>query len=395
MKRDFDMKGVSVHIGIPAYKEIPPQTALAVAQTVMALTVEGIPFNVVFKMGCCYVDQVRCFIADEFLQTQATHLFMIDSDMTWTASDFLRILANATKMECVAATYSIKKDEPSFAVNLIPGAKVNEYNCLPVHGLGVGFTCVQRTIIEQLAKKAPKVYMAPFALPIPQIFRCDVKDGHYRGEDIAFFADVAELGYTNWLDLEVQPGHIGCKEYKGSLLGLLQPPAEAKCHYPKEIPGWLTEAEAQTLARLAEDKEVLEIGSYQGKSTVAMGQTARSISSIDWHKGDAQTGPTDTLEAFRHSLARYGLVEKVKVYVGKTDEIAPTLPSGAFDMGFIDGAHDEKSVRIDSEAVKRLVRPGGVVAMHDYAMPSVRTVATEFFGRQPAGTVDDLAWFQL
>ena len=36
------------------------------------------------------------------------------------------------------------------------------------------------------------------------------------------------------------------------------------------VRGWLTQAEGDKLARLAEGKKVLEIGSYCGRSTIAM-----------------------------------------------------------------------------------------------------------------------------
>ncbi len=167
------------------------------------------------------MDQVRCFIAKDFLASPAPYLFMIDSDMVWTPDDFLRILAHASVMGCVAAAYRMKTDEEQFAANIPPEAKVNEYGCIPATGLGLGFCCVNRQIVAELARQAPLLRMGQEGA-VPRVFRCDECDGHYRGEDVAFFADVAALGQTPWLDLQVELGHLGRKEYRGSFLNMLE-----------------------------------------------------------------------------------------------------------------------------------------------------------------------------
>ncbi len=225
MKRDFDLSGAGVHIGIPCYGDMSPQTTLALVETVLALAREHIAFNVEIKFGCCYVDQVRNFIADSFLKTQATHLFMIDSDMVWHAADFLRVLAHATINPVVAATYRMKNDDESYAVNIAETATANEFGCIPAGGMGLGFCCVQRQVIEKLHGISYKVRMGGYPEPVAQIFSCDRANDWYRGEDIKFFADCVMMGFEPWLDLEVNIGHIGRKDYRGSFARML----DARC----------------------------------------------------------------------------------------------------------------------------------------------------------------------
>jgi predicted O-methyltransferase YrrM len=165
--------------------------------------------------------------------------------------------------------------------------------------------------------------------------------------------------------------------------------------FPAEVPGWLTAAEGLALARLAQDAEVLEIGSYHGRSTVCMAQVARRLDSIDWHQGDAGSGPGGTLPALKGTLWRFALRQTVQLHVARTAEVAPGLPARSFDLAFVDGAHDEESVRIDVRACQRLVRPGGVIALHDYGYASVRRVADELIGQFPVGLVGSLAWFEV
>jgi hypothetical protein len=42
-----------------------------------------------------------------------------------------------------------------------------------------------------------------------------------RGEDMAFFADLRDLGYTVWLYPNIQLGHIGTKTYRGDLMAAM------------------------------------------------------------------------------------------------------------------------------------------------------------------------------
>lgn len=422
MERKFDLSGVKVHIGIPAYADMRPQTALAIADTAIRLTREGVLFNIASQTECCYVDLVRCYIANEFLLTPATHLFMIDSDMGWKADDFIRVLAHATVADCVAATYRMRRDEEMYAVNLTGEIRVNEYGCIPATGMGLGFCCVQRHVIEELARRAPMMRTADHPGGIKRIFRCDVTDDNwYRGEDIAFFSDLVEAGFSSWLDLGVDLDHHGRKVYRGSFLKLLQAyqtnggtkqgtPGKHKTtvwrpivkpvdtprngwKFPSDVEGWLTESEAKKLAVMAQDKEVVEIGSYYGRSTAAIAQTAKRVVSIDWHRGDYQTGPTNTLAGFKETLSRYGIADKVDIRVGKTEDVAPTLPDRCCDLLLIDGAHDERHVRIDATTALRLIRPGGMIAVHDRNFPEVQRVTDEIFG-EPVSVIDGLALFQ-
>jgi hypothetical protein len=116
----------------------------------------------------------------------------------------------------VSAIYPCRAEPIRFFLSGADGeVEANEYGCIPVNGLGLGFTCVQRTVIEKIAERSPKlIYPDVDEGPVPRIFRCDERDGWARGEDIAFFDDVRELGFQPWLDPTIELGHIGAKEYR-------------------------------------------------------------------------------------------------------------------------------------------------------------------------------------
>jgi predicted O-methyltransferase YrrM len=143
-------------------------------------------------------------------------------------------------------------------------------------------------------------------------------------------------------------------------------------HFPEDVPGWLLSTEGRALAELARGKRVLEVGSYCGRSTICMAQTADSVVSIDPHDGRGTPQPRATLDALRENLARYGVHERVEPLVGtlggvlEKDGFCHKLATGSFDLIFIDGAHDYEAVRNDIEHARELLAPDGVLAFHDY-----------------------------
>lgn len=135
--------------------------------------------------------------------------------------------------------------------------------------------------------------------------------------------------------------------------------------FPREIPGWLTPCEANALAELSAGKRVLEIGSYCGLSTVCIGRTAEHVTAVDYFDGRGTPDPQDTRAIFDDSIRRYGLTEKVEA-VHPDDR----LPPQGYDVAFIDGAHDEDSVRLDIAKCLDALKPDGVIAFHDYNQPA-------------------------
>ena len=176
------------------------------------------------QVGCSLIHHARTKVCHRFLQSDANRLFWIDSDIEWKISDFLRLLALSTKLECVSGIYSAKTDPPVFFVNVDDPTgelETNEYGCLPMKGLGIGFTVIQRKVIQELSARAPLRRYPGFDEKIPKVFRCDDDGDDDRGEDMAFFSDVNALGYKVWLDPSIVLGHIGPKVYSAKFTDYL------------------------------------------------------------------------------------------------------------------------------------------------------------------------------
>jgi predicted O-methyltransferase YrrM len=150
----------------------------------------------------------------------------------------------------------------------------------------------------------------------------------------------------------------------------------------KDVPrirGWLYETEGKALAQLAKDRNVLEIGSYCGLSTVWMARTAEHVTAVDTFESTAipeslrQGFPADTYQEFLGNLKFYKLDDKVTAY--RTNSVhlplilgqrRPSPIIGAFNMVFIDAEHTYEAVKQDVEVAKKLMADDCIIAFHDY-----------------------------
>lgn len=149
----------------------------------------------------------------------------------------------------------------------------------------------------------------------------------------------------------------------------------------------LTAAETAELQRLANGKDVLEIGSAYGYSTVALALVAKRVTTVDPHTGH------NSLDALVDNLHANGLTGKVWWIVDRSQDILPTLAPRAFDLVWIDGDHTAEVVEHDLRAAQTLLRPGGVLACHDYdedTCPGVKIALDRVLGPPPK-LVDTLA----
>lgn len=156
----------------------------------------------------------------------------------------------------------------------------------------------------------------------------------------------------------------------------------------------ISPAESDALEALARDRRVLEIGAQFGFSTVIMAMVARSVVSIDWHRGDPHAGFLDSLWTYRDNLKRNAVEDRVLTVIGPSHQALPVLAPNSFDLIFHDASHDYKNVLDDLGLALRLM-DSGYVAVHDYGrFDGLTTACHEVLG-QPSQVIDTLAVFRL
>src|SRR5262245_4019651 len=88
-----DLRGISVFIAMPTHRDLPPQTVLSLLNTQTACMRHDVRLRTHIEPGCSVVALARSIVVHNFLMTDADKLFWIDSDMSWEADSFLRMVA--------------------------------------------------------------------------------------------------------------------------------------------------------------------------------------------------------------------------------------------------------------------------------------------------------------
>jgi MMP 1-O-methyltransferase len=142
----------------------------------------------------------------------------------------------------------------------------------------------------------------------------------------------------------------------------------------------------QLASDLPAGARVVEVGSWMGASTcflaAGMKGDGAKLRAVDNFAGlstcgeDAawynrhfrRLGRNSTLELFRANTATLGFADRVEPVVSDSLAAAASLASlrGSIDLVFIDGDHAYEACRADIGAWTPFVRPGGVIAFHDF-----------------------------
>lgn len=143
------------------------------------------------------------------------------------------------------------------------------------------------------------------------------------------------------------------------------------------IEGWLTEDEGKFLyesaKQLPEGANIVEIGSWKGRSTVCFGMGLKDgkgskVYAIDPHKGSSEHkkwfGKVDTYKEFLANIKSAG-VDKFVVPIKKTSEEAVNGFGGNANFVLVDGAHEYEYVKKDYELWFPKLVDGGTIAFHD------------------------------
>lgn len=147
------------------------------------------------------------------------------------------------------------------------------------------------------------------------------------------------------------------------------------------IDGWSYRQDLSLLYQLAVqvpgDGVTLEIGSYKGRSTIALAKGAERgghdlVHTVDPHTGDRQAlewGSVDEILSerdFKRNIRQAGVDDYVVSYTMTSNELAGLWESQKIRLLFIDGWHSYDAVTDDIRNWVPLLTPTGVVAIDDY-----------------------------
>ncbi len=147
-----------------------------------------------------------------------------------------------------------------------------------------------------------------------------------------------------------------------------------------DVQGWMTPGQASTLYDSAvncpDDSQIVEIGSFQGRSTIVLASAADPsirVIAIDPHAGNDR-GPQeidgfaaeadDDHAIFNKNLADAGVTDRVQ-HLRMFSDDAHGEVTGEIGVLYVDGAHRYAPARADIASWGARVADGGTLLIHD------------------------------
>lgn len=219
----YNLVGKKLFIGLPAYDfKVSIRLAIALAEFCVKAQQHGIQIQISNVSGCSVVSRVRNILANQFLESDADHLFMVDSDINFKADDVIRLLAWGQTKPIVAGIGVARKTEKVFFSMLDQTEDGDIYmdkmGLVKAKRVGTGFIMIQRKVFETLRDAHPEWMYHDQNSDKDLYSYFDFKstpDG-YIGEDYTFCDRAREHGFTVWIDPTIKLGHMGIHEYEGS-----------------------------------------------------------------------------------------------------------------------------------------------------------------------------------
>jgi predicted O-methyltransferase YrrM len=131
---------------------------------------------------------------------------------------------------------------------------------------------------------------------------------------------------------------------------------------------------------------VVEIGSWKGRSTLALalGLRARGsgrVYAIDPHTGNTESiaihGNIDTFDEFIRNIQLAGVADVVESIRSSSHDARARFTDGSVDVLFIDGSHEYSDVVMDINDWATTLADGSIVAFNDPLFPGVHRAIRE------------------
>src|SRR5712692_10689643 len=161
----------------------------------------------------------------------------------------------------------------------------------------------------------------------------------------------------------------------------------------RSVQGWLYDDEALTLFDSVQKRAghrmpcvVVEIGSWKGKSAIALALALGSTSAgivfaIDPHTGSSEHrkagAAIDTFAEFLSNIQNARVADRVRPLRMTSYEARRLFEDRSVDMLYVDGSHVYEDVRRDIEDWTPTLRPGSIVAFNDVFWPGVYKALNE------------------
>lgn len=232
-------KQKNIVIAFPAYTgQVHCGTMRSLIYDLMSLVNAGHMVRIVEEIGNADIARCRSMIVAKFLNSDATQLVMIDTDVCWEPGGLVRLVNHPVQF-CAGAYPKRVGERPQFDLRM-KDQKIQSLDpktgLLEVEAVPTGFISMKRSMLEAMVKQYPE---SKFAFEqCPNGVAWDLFDAFWEtdgnglrskyGEDYSFCRRWRNMGGQIWVDPSISMGHLGTKLWQGRLSDVFQAPkAEA------------------------------------------------------------------------------------------------------------------------------------------------------------------------
>lgn len=236
--------------------------------TMMLFGQLGIKLKIEFCRNDSLVSRARNnLIAKAMSDPSITHMLFIDSDITWSPTDILKLILADKPL--VGGLYPIKRYEwekllaqPSgrnviqewldakqksplrnlvsdveyiqnklvrYNLNFLSNVLEVQNNLTKVKHLATGFMMIKRETIDRMSRAFPSTKYTDDVGYLQgkendyayALFDCGVEDDHYCSEDWLFCTRWKKMGGDVWVDVTINLNHSGIEDFHGSFMASL------------------------------------------------------------------------------------------------------------------------------------------------------------------------------
>lgn len=362
------------------------------------------------EMGGSHADRQCNNMANELLRTDCDIIGIIDIDTIFRQCDADRAIAHLERgIPAVWGLYPKKQDEAPPCINTWPEPErlvPDEFGLVNVRRAGRGFLFIARGVFEALKEEngGPARKFLNHGDPEWAFFHSGVVDGEYSAlgggapewisEDWMFCEDIRKhLGIQTLVDTRIALAHVGEKVYQFPSDRLAR--MDSNISSWRDIHGWFDfeECYRRMVSEIPEGGSIVEVGCWLGKSVAALHAFAQEagknirISVVDNFDGNPDSNEQALIleahggnveKAFVANMRALGITEMSICNEG-SPKAARYHEDDSLDAVFIDAAHDQQSVENDIGAWLPKVKPGGILAGHDYDEAGVKSAVDSYF----------------
>lgn len=210
------------------------EMTLALHTAAKELSANGIRSSIMCAHGMADLCRARNGLFAAFIDSGATDMLCIDSDVSWSPGSVERILqhpvdfvfgAYPLKTDGAAAGYAVRgfegQTDKVFCVDPTTGKEM-EGGLVLVQGGPAGFLRITRACAEQMVKAYPDRWYTDISTPLGKAwnlfeFGFSAEEHRRWSEDIEFGRKFMEIGGQVWLDPWLMFQHHGRKAYRGCI----------------------------------------------------------------------------------------------------------------------------------------------------------------------------------